>query len=190
MFSDYMKGNTMFERGRKDGSESGSAFGSETESDRGTDFSASSSTGRDAAVIGRSIHINGDLRGEEDLRIEGDVNGTIQLKNNSLTIGKEGRIHADIYAKSIIVDGLVEGDIYGADRVGIRKHAQVRGNITAPRVSLEEGAKFKGSIEMDSAAVEAALGKSGKGQPTAVPSAKPGPAKVEPAGAPKKESVG
>lgn len=184
----------MFERGRKDGTEGGSGFGSDIDSGSSADLGRpAGGSGRDAAVIGRSIHINGDLRGEEDLRIEGDVNGTIQLKGNSLTIGKEGRIHADIYAKSIIVDGLVEGDLYGAERVGIRKNAQVRGNITAPRVSLEEGAKFKGSIEMDSEAVEAALGKpqnSGKSQPTSVSPARPAAPKVEPPGTPKKESVG
>jgi cytoskeletal protein CcmA (bactofilin family) len=81
------------------------------------------------------------------------------LKNNSLTIGKEGKIKADIYAKSITVDGLTEGDLFGAERVTIRKNARVLGNITAPRVSLEDGARFKGSIEMDPEAVEAALGK-------------------------------
>lgn len=180
----------MFERGRKDGAESG--FGSEMDSDSADLGRSKSASGRDAAVIGRSIHINGDLRGEEDLRIEGDVNGTIQLKNNSLTIGSEGRIHADIYAKSIIVDGLVEGDLYGAERVGIRKNAQVRGNITAPRVSLEEGAKFKGSIEMDSAAVEAALGKpQGAAKPQAAPmsASKPATPKMEPSNPAKKESV-
>jgi cytoskeletal protein CcmA (bactofilin family) len=184
----------MFERGKKDGTDVG--FSADVDSgDSGVSARSASVSGRDAAVIGRSIHINGDLRGEEDLRIEGDVNGTIQLKNNSLTIGQEGRIHADIYAKSIIVDGLVEGDLYGAERVGIRKNAQVRGNITAPSVSLEEGAKFKGSIEMDSEAVEAALGKPqspGKPQPQTAPmsASKPGPANVGPTNpAAKKESV-
>lgn len=186
----------MFERGRKDGTEGASGFGSDLDSSDSKDLGRSApSGGRDAAVIGRSIHINGDLRGEEDLRIEGDVNGTIQLKGNSLTIGKEGRIHADIYAKSIIVDGLVEGDLYGAERVGIRKNAQVKGNITAPRVSLEEGARFRGSMEMDPEAVQAALGKSQQGgaksQPAQVGAAKPAGPKVEPASpAAQKESVG
>lgn len=114
---------------------------------------------REAAIIGPSIHIDGDLRGQEDLLIEGEVNGTVQLRDNNLTVGSQGKIKADIYAKEIHVDGLVEGDLYGAERVVVRKSAQVKGNITSPRVSLEEGARFKGSIEMDSAAVDAALGK-------------------------------
>jgi cytoskeletal protein CcmA (bactofilin family) len=113
---------------------------------------------RDAAVIGPSITIDGDLRGDEDLLIEGEVSGTVQLKNNSLTIGSKGKVRADVYAHSVHVEGSMEGDVYGAERVRIRKSAQIRGNITSPRVSLEDGARFKGSIEMDPQAVEAALG--------------------------------
>ena len=112
------------------------------------------SAAREKAVIGPSIHIDGDLRGEEDLLIEGEVNGTVQLRNNSLTIGAQGKVRADVYAHSIYVDGLMEGDLYGTERVNIRKSAQVRGNVTSPRVSLEDGAKFKGSIEMDPQAVQ------------------------------------
>ena len=128
---------------------------------------------REAAVIGPSIHIDGDLRGEEDLLIEGEVNGTVQLKNNSLTIGPQGKIRADVYAHSIYVDGFMEGDLYGSERVNIRKSAQVRGNITSPRVNLEDGAKFKGSIEMDPQAVQGALG-AGRGAAPKGPSAAPG----------------
>jgi len=109
------------------------------------------------AVIGRSIKIDGDLRGEEDLRIEGDISGTIQLPNHSLTIGKEGRIKADAYAKSVTVDGEMSGDLYGSECVSIRANARVEGNVVASRVSLEEGARFKGSIDMDPKSVEDAL---------------------------------
>jgi len=146
----------MFERGKKDEAPTGQGFG-------GTEASSApraSSGSRESAVIGRSIHIDGDLRGEEDLRIEGDVSGTIQLKNNSLTIGQDGKVRADLYAKAVVIDGTVEGDVYGSERVSVRKNARVRGNITSPSVSLEEGANFEGSIEMDPKAVEAALGKS------------------------------
>ncbi len=126
---------------------------------------------REAAVIGPSIHIDGDLRGEEDLLIDGEVNGTVQLKNNSLTIGPQGKVRADVYAHSIYVDGYMEGDLYGSERVAIRKSAQVRGNVTSPRVSLEDGAKFKGSIEMDPQAVQASLGTNRSAKPaTSVPS--------------------
>lgn len=113
---------------------------------------------REAAMIGPSIHIDGDLRGEEDLLIDGEVNGTVNLKSHSLTIGAHGKVRADVYAHSIYVEGLMEGDLFGSERVAIRKTAELRGNITSPRVSLEEGARFKGSIEMDVEAVKAALG--------------------------------
>ena len=111
------------------------------------------------AVIGRSIQINGDVRGDEDLRIEGDISGTVQLKNANLTIGKEGRVKADVYAKSITVDGTTEGDLYATERVNVHVNANVRGNITAPKVGIEEGCKFKGSIEMDQEEVDKALSK-------------------------------
>jgi len=113
----------------------------------------------DVAVIGRSIKIDGDLRGEEDLRIEGDVSGTIELPNHCLTIGRDGRVNADAYAKSVTVDGEINGDLYGSECVNIRASANVAGNVVATRVSLEEGARFKGSIDMDRESVEKALGK-------------------------------
>ncbi len=120
---------------------------------------------REAAVIGPSIHIDGDLRGEEDLIIEGEVNGTVQLRNNTLTIGAQGKVNANVFAHSVYVEGYMEGDLVGSERVCIRKSAQVRGNITSPRIMLEDGARFKGSIEMDPQAVEAALGKRRGGAP-------------------------
>ncbi len=166
----------MFERSKKDGSDKNTGGStphiSETKTGRANvapRSNSSSASGSDAAVIGRSIQIDGDLRGEEDLRIEGDVNGTVQLRNNTLTIGSEGKISANVYAKSVTVNGLMEGDVFGSESVSIRKNAQVRGNITAPRVSLEDGARFKGSIEMDPAAVEAAFSKTARsGGPTPI----------------------
>jgi len=151
----------MFERGKKDNdtielqdtnrTESNKAFGSLR-----TKVTGSSS---DVAIIGRSIQINGDLRGDEDLRIEGDVSGTVELKNSALTIGKEGKVKAGVYAKSIAVDGETKGDLYATECVSVHANARVQGNIIAPKVSIVEGAHFKGSIEMDPAAVEKALGK-------------------------------
>jgi cytoskeletal protein CcmA (bactofilin family) len=129
---------------------------------------------RDQAVIGPSIHIDGDVRGEEDLLIEGEVGGTVQLKNNSLTIGPNGKVRADVYAHSIYVDGYVEGDLFGAERVHIRKSAQVKGNVTSPRVSVEDGAKFKGAIEMDPQAAQ------GGNRPSAPRNAAPQQAPAKP----------
>jgi cytoskeletal protein CcmA (bactofilin family) len=127
---------------------------------------------RDAAVIGASIHIDGDVRGEEDLLIEGEVNGTVQLKNNSLTIGPNGKVRADVSANSVYVDGYMEGDLFGSERVHIRKSAQVHGNVTSPRVSLEDGAKFKGSIEMDPQAAQS-VARNNMSKPMAASAPKP-----------------
>ena len=150
----------MFERGKK----SDDTFGSQETYQRETKSSAeapkASATGRsrDVAVIGRSIQINGDLRGNEDLRIEGDVSGTVKLENSALTIGKGGKVKADVYAKSIAVDGETTGDLHATECVSVHANAKVKGNIIAPRVSIVEGAHFKGSIEMDPKAVDKALG--------------------------------
>jgi len=129
------------------------------DSHAGTRRASSDSQTGDMAVIGQSIKIEGDLRGDEDLRIEGSVTGSIHLPNHSLTIGKNGCIKADAYAKSVVVDGEVNGDLYGSECVSIRANAQVECNVVAARVSLEEGARFKGSIDMDPERVKDSLGK-------------------------------
>jgi len=150
----------MFELGKKgDGSGESTGFPASESRQKPPSAAARSGARGEAAVIGRSIQINGDLRGDEDLLIEGDVSGTVELTNSNLKIGKEGRVRADVYAKAIAVDGTTEGDLFASERVTIHVNAQVRGNITAPRVGIEEGARFKGSIEMDQKAVEKALKK-------------------------------
>jgi len=151
----------MFDRGKKGGDTSETQDTSRPESDKSFGALRSKVTSRsnEMAVIGSSIQIDGDLRGDEDLRIEGNVTGTVELKNSVLTIGKEGKVTAGVYAKSIAVDGEIKGDLYATERVSVHVNARVQGNIIAPKVSIEEGAHFKGSIEMDPAAVEKALGK-------------------------------
>ena len=101
----------MFERSKKNDDTIESQDANRNESDKAFGSLRSKVTGRggDVAVIGRSIQINGDLRGDEDLRIEGDVSGTVELKNSALTIGKEGKVKAGVYAKSIAVDGETQG---------------------------------------------------------------------------------
>jgi cytoskeletal protein CcmA (bactofilin family) len=150
----------MFELTRKESASTDSAAAAQrsTQPDttRRTTSSATPQSGA-TAVIGRSIQIRGDLRGDEDIRIEGDIEGSIHLPNHALTIGREGRVRADAYAKSVIIDGETQGDVYGAECVTIREHARVTGNILASRVSLEEGARFKGSIDMDPESVKRAL---------------------------------
>lgn len=151
----------MFERSKKDDDTLDTQDSNRTDADKTFGALRSRVSGRsgETAVIGRSIQISGDLRGDEDLRIEGDVSGTVELRNSALTIGKEGKVKADVYAKAIAVDGETRGDLYATERVTVHVNARVQGNIISPRVSIEEGAHFKGSIEMDPAAVEKALGK-------------------------------
>ncbi len=186
-------GVTMFDLGKKGGSDKGAddiLRADRSEPSRGEAPGARRPGAREAAVIGPSIHIDGDLRGEEDLLIEGEVNGTVELKNNSLTIGPQGKVRADVYARAVYVEGFVEGDLYGAERVGIRKSAQVRGNITSPSVSLEDGARFKGSIEMDPKSVESALGRNApKGAPAAQPKPAPAAGQPKPVGEPAQKAV-
>jgi cytoskeletal protein CcmA (bactofilin family) len=111
--------------------------------------SNSSTTRRANAVIGESIAIQGDLAGEEDLTILGRVQGKVDVKGNSVTIGPSGHVKADVYGKSIIVEGRVEGNLFGGEQIVLRSTGDVRGNLTAPRVSLEDGAQFKGAIDME-----------------------------------------
>ena len=100
-------------------------------------------------MIGPSIVIKGTVSGDEDLVIQGKVEGTIDLKENEVSVGQSGKVDADINAKTVKVDGEVSGDISGGEKVVISKSGNVRGNIVAPRVTLEDGAIFKGSIDMD-----------------------------------------
>jgi cytoskeletal protein CcmA (bactofilin family) len=100
-------------------------------------------------MIGSSIVIKGTVSGDEDLVIQGKVEGTIELGKNEVTVGESGNVAADINAKTVRIDGAVTGDVAGGEKVVISKSGNVRGNIVAPRVTLEDGAVFKGSIDMD-----------------------------------------
>jgi cytoskeletal protein CcmA (bactofilin family) len=114
------------------------------------------STGQ--AVIGESIRIDGEIRGDEDLLIEGEVDGKVSLEKNSVTIGRGGRVKADVHGRNISVEGKVQGNLFADEQVIVRESGEVRGNITAPRVSLEDGAKFKGAIDMEPKGGKAAGG--------------------------------
>jgi cytoskeletal protein CcmA (bactofilin family) len=102
-----------------------------------------------AAVIGPGIKINGDITGDENLIIEGKVTGKIKLSAHQVDIGQSGQVNADISAKIIKIAGEVRGDLTGTEKVVISSSGNVHGNIVAPRMTLEDGAIFKGSIDMD-----------------------------------------
>jgi len=117
-------------------------------------FAATSSTGpverRDAAAVGASIGIVGDITGEEDLTILGRIEGKIDLPQHVVTVGQSGRVKADIHARVVSVAGEVRGNLVAAEQILIRKTATMLGNLTAPRVGLEDGCSFRGSVEMES----------------------------------------
>lgn len=120
----------------------------------------SNSIQNNAMAIGTSIHIKGDVTGDEDLIIQGHVEGTINLKGHNVTISNSAKVKANIEANQIIVEGELSGDMNGDEKVIIRETGNVYGNIIAPRVTLEDGAMFKGSIEMEPLQVQTAGNKS------------------------------
>src|SRR6478672_7829564 len=123
--------------------------------------------------IGKSVVIKGELNGSEDLTIEGQVEGTIQLRDHVLTIGANGRIKAQVFAKAVIVLGEVTGNVTASDKVDIRDNGSVDGDIVAPRVAIAEGAHFRGSVDMQR--------KGAATQPAAKPAAAAAPAPAAPA---------
>jgi cytoskeletal protein CcmA (bactofilin family) len=99
--------------------------------------------------LGRGITVNGDITGREDLTVEGHCQGKISLKDNTLTVEQGARIQAEIQAKNIAIRGSVQGNISASGKVLIQKEAQLDGDITAARISIEDGAQFKGSVKMN-----------------------------------------
>ena len=106
-------------------------------------------TGAGSAIIGPSITIKGDVSGDEDLLIQGRIEGKVNLAKHNVTIGSDGRVKADVQARTVVVEGEVEGDLRAQEQIILRHTAKVEGSITAPRVVLEDGAVFRGGIEMD-----------------------------------------
>jgi len=117
---------------------------------------------KDVVNIGKSVVIKGELNGSEDLTIEGHVEGTIQLRDHVLTIGPNGRIKAQVFAKAVIVLGEVTGNVTASDKVDIRDNGSVDGDIVSPRVAIAEGAHFRGSVDMQRKNAPAAGAKEGK----------------------------
>jgi cytoskeletal protein CcmA (bactofilin family) len=100
------------------------------------------------ATIGKSVVVKGELSGSEDLVVDGEVEGSIALRGQSLTVGPNGRVRANIEARNVILHGRVDGDIHASDRVELRKSASLLGDITTARISIEDGAFFKGTIDI------------------------------------------
>lgn len=135
----------------------GSSYDSDSESSvPAGGFSAERYKSKDAgaddgkmSVIGPTLVIKGELEAGENLLIQGRVEGTITHNAESLVIGERGKVKANIKARNVVIEGTVDGDVYGSESVSIRETAKVKGNIFTPRISITEGAHFKGGIDMD-----------------------------------------
>ncbi len=101
-----------------------------------------------AATIGKAVKIVGDIYTKEDLNVDGDVEGKIESTDNKITIGTTGRVQASVKAREVVIFGQVQGDVEAVDKVDIRREAKLVGNITTARISIEDGALFKGSIDI------------------------------------------
>lgn len=126
---------------------------SRTESHRGADG--------EKAIIGPSITIKGEVSGDEDLLIQGNVEGSVDLELHAVTVGREGRVKADITGRIVTVEGAVDGNLKAQEQIILRSSAKVRGDITAPRVVLEDGASFRGLVDME----DRSQAKAGSGPP-------------------------
>ena len=104
---------------------------------------------QEVAHIGKSVVIKGDLSGSGDLYLDGEVEGPVDLKQNSVTIGPNGRVKAKVSAKSVMVEGKLEGNIAASERVEIRETATVMGDIVTKSIMIAEGSYFKGSVAQE-----------------------------------------
>ena len=100
------------------------------------------------ASLGKSVVIKGEVSGSEDLYVDGEIEGSIDLRNHSVTIGPNGKLKASVSAKSIVVQGKVDGSLSASDRLDLRKSAIVTGDVTTQRIAIEEGAFLKGKVDI------------------------------------------
>ena len=107
------------------------------------------SSDRNPARLGASLHVKGEITGNEDLHVDGSVEGLIQLEDRKLTVGASAKVTADVIAREVVVYGNVKGNLRARDRIEIKKDGSVIGDLTTARIMIEDGAYFKGSIEID-----------------------------------------
>ena len=144
---------------------------------------------RNSATIGKAVKIIGQIFSKEDLYVDGDVEGTIECQDNKLTVGPNGKLQAGVRAREVVVLGQVKGNVEANDRIDIRKDARLVGDIKTARIVIEDGAYFKGSIDIvkpepvkPGAGTAAGTASGTAGAVTAIPQ-KPAPAPATPVGA-------
>jgi cytoskeletal protein CcmA (bactofilin family) len=131
---------------------SASSFSGEGKTMAPVDSTYPSASGdRSTARLGGSLHVKGEITGNEDLHIDGSVEGLVQLEDRKLTVGASARLTADVIAREVVVYGNVKGNLRARDRIEIKKDGSVIGDLTTARIMIEDGAYFKGSIEIDKA---------------------------------------
>ncbi len=101
-------------------------------------------------IIGSDVKVKGEISGKEDLTVHGQVEGIIDFKNGQVIVSKTGNVNADVYGKIITIEGTVKGSLFGEEMIVLQPSGVVRGNMTAPRVKVEDGAKFKGNVDTES----------------------------------------
>ncbi len=101
-------------------------------------------------IIGSGVKVKGEISGKEDLTVHGQVEGIIDFKKGQVIVSKTGNVNADIYGKIITIEGAVKGSLFGEEMIVLQPSGVVRGNLTAPRVKVEDGAKFKGNVDTES----------------------------------------
>jgi cytoskeletal protein CcmA (bactofilin family) len=121
-----------------------------------TPYRTPDSDPRNTATIGKAVKVNGQIFTKEDLYVDGDVEGTIESQDNKVTVGPNGRVQASIRAREVVILGQVQGNVEAADKVDIRKDAKLVGDIVSARISIEDGALFKGSIDIRKPEVKSA----------------------------------
>ena len=137
--------------------------------------------GKGPVNIGKSVVIKGELTGSEDLTIEGHVEGKIELRQNVLTIGPNGKIKAQVFAKSVVILGEVTGNVTASEKVDLRDNGSIDGDITAPRVAIAEGAHFRGSIDMQRTGKTESKPAHASASPSPQPSSAAAPSTAHPA---------
>jgi cytoskeletal protein CcmA (bactofilin family) len=138
----------MLKKGKKTEDDKGSAYDKITEQKTLTSVPSSETTA-EKTVIGENISIEGNIRGDEHLVIEGSIKGNIEMEKHNFTVGSKGRVEGEIKAQSVKVSGQLIGNIKSKGRVKITKEADFMGDIRAKSISVEDGAFFKGSFELD-----------------------------------------
>jgi cytoskeletal protein CcmA (bactofilin family) len=111
--------------------------------------------GRPTTRVGTRLHVKGEISGNGDLYVDGSVDGPIQLGDGRLTVGPSGMVTADVVAREVVVHGSIKGNLRASDRIEIKKDGSVVGDLLTASILIEDGAKFKGSIEIDRTSIEA-----------------------------------